>query len=392
MILPKVHAMAQIALLVETALGSGREILRGISQYVHERQDWEVFHASGSLGRMMPEVLDHWDGDGIIARVHTPEMLAVLRAKKVPVVDVLGNYEDADLYCVRSDNRAIARLVFEHFYERGFRSFAFLGLEGERWSDERCVAYEEFAMQQECFFAVRKVSHDFRQQHSWNHYRTELVKWMEQLPKPVGLFVCSDQFAPDLASSCSVARIRIPDEVAMVGVDNDPAFCEVIQPSLSSVDANHAEVGYVAAAFLGRILQGQEQRTSEHRVQPTGVVTRQSSDAFAITDEGIRKALLLIREHACEGISVDHIAQHAGYSRSVLQRRFRSLLGRTVHDAILATKLARAKELLVLTRLPLLEVAVRSGFNYQEYLNHVFKDRIGMTPGEYRKRFSNQRH
>jgi LacI family transcriptional regulator len=208
----------------------------------------------------------------------------------------------------------------------------------------------------------------------------------------VGLFVCSDQFAPDLASACVVAGLRIPDDVAIVGVDNDPAFCEVIQPSLSSVDANHGEIGYVAASLLDRILKGASTQRKEYRIVPHGVEIRQSSDVYAISDEGVKKALLAIREDACQGISVNEIAQRAGYSRSVLQRRFRSLLGQTVHDAIVGTRLSRAKELLTLTRLPLLEVAVRSGFNYQEYLNQVFKERVGMTPGEYRKRFTSARH
>ena len=381
-------SMAQVALLVETALSSGRDILKGISQYVHEHEDWQVFHYTGSLGVMVPEVLAHWDGDGIIARVNQKEMLQVIRQKQVPVVDVLGNVRDSGFHCVKSDNEKISNLVFDHFYERGFKSYGFLGVEGEAWSEEREFAFSGRVVGASCAYSAKKVSHFLKQHSSWNTYLAQLASWLSDLPKPVAIFVCSDQFAPDLTSACAAAKLRIPDDVAIVGVDNDPAFCEVVRPSLSSVDANHVQIGYTAASLLGDMLAGRRQVHQEIRSAPNGIVTRQSSDAFALDDEGLKKAMSAIRTHACEGIGVDEIAKVAGYSRSVLQRRFRSMLGRTVHDAVLSTKLDRAKELLTLTRLSLIEVSLRSGFNHQEYLNHVFKARLGMTPGEYRKQFA----
>ncbi len=380
--------MAHVALLVETALGSGREILKGISQYVHEHENWQVFHYTGSLGVMVPEVLEHWEGDGIIARLNQPEMSDVIRQKQVPVVDVLGNIKDSGFACVKSNNDEIALQVYEHFFERGFKSFGCLGIEGEVWSEERENAFRNRVQAGNCRYRSKVVSHFLKQHLSWNSYLEQLITWLKELPKPVGVFVCSDQFAPDLISACSAANLRIPEEVAIVGVDNDPAFCEVVRPSLSSVDANHIQVGYTAASLLGSMIAGKNPEEMTTRIDPSGIITRQSSDAFALEDEGLRKAMQVIRTRALDGIGVDEIAKIAGYSRSVLQRRFKSQLGRTVHDAILATKLDRAKELLTLTRLPLIEVSLRSGFNHQEYLNHVFKARLGLTPGEYRKRFS----
>jgi len=378
--------MANVALLVETSLSSGREILKGISQYVHEHEDWKVFHYTGSLGVMVPEVLENWQGDGIIARLNSPEMLQVIRRKNVPVVDVLGNVSETGFVCVKSDNTAISNLVFDHFYERGFKSYGFLGVEGERWSQEREVAFRNRIAEARCVYSPKMVSHFLKQHCSWNDYLGGLSAWLMVLPKPAAVFVCSDQFAPDLAAACSSAKLKIPEDIAILGVDNDPAFCEVVYPPLSSVDANHVQVGYSAASVLGEMLKGRIPEASEILVPPLEVVSRRSSDAFALQDEGLRRAMIAIRDHACEGIGVDEISKIAGYSRSVLQRKFRTQLSRTVHDAILSTKLLKARELLSLTRLPLIEVAVRSGFNHQEYLHHVFKARLGLTPGEYRKR------
>lgn len=380
--------MAQVALLVETALGSGREILKGISQYVYEHDNWQVFHYTGSLGVMVPEVLEHWEGDGIIARINDPWLVDGLKQKKVPVVDVLGNIEKTGFACVKSDNRAISTMVFEYFYEKGYRDVGFLGVEGEVWSEERKAAFEACAEAGEVRCYCKMVSHAMKQHWSWNAYLESMCDWLLELPKPTAVFVCSDQFAPDLVSACSVANLKIPEEIALIGVDNDPAFCEVVRPSLSSVNADHVQVGFSAARLLDSLMSGTEVNTNAViRIPPSGIVSRRSSDAFALEDPGLQKAVKLIRMRACEGIGVEDVARSSGYSRSVLQRRFRDQLGRTVHDVILSTRLDRARELLSLTRLPLLEVALRSGFNHQEYLNHVFKERVGMTPGEYRKRF-----
>ena len=380
--------MAEVALLVETALGSGREILKGISQYVHEHDDWRIYHYTGSLGVMVPEVLEHWEGDGIIARINEPLLLDVIRQKNVPVVDVLGNVNETGFTCVKSDNAAISKLVFEHFHERGYKHFGFLGVEGEAWSEERKQEFEACVRASGKACNCKMVSHAMKQHCSWNSYLESLAAWLIKLPQTAAVFVCSDQFAPDLVSACAVAKLRIPEDIALIGVDNDLAFCEVVRPSLSSVNADHIQVGYTAASLLGELMRGKVSQGETVRIPPNGIVTRRSSDAFALDDEGLQRAIKLIQAKACEGIGVDDVSKVAGYSRSVLQRRFKAQLGRTVHDVILSTKLERAKELLSLTRLPLIEVALRSGFNHQEYLNHVFRERVMITPGEYRKRFS----
>jgi LacI family transcriptional regulator len=381
--------MAQVALFVETALGSGRQILKGISRYVHEHGDWTVFHCTGPLGALDLRALENWTGDGIIARIHNREVWELLKSKQVPVVDVLGNCPDSNYPIAMCDNSAIAKLARDHFATKGLTRTAVIGLEGERWSLEREQAFVDFAVEDgDLDVPIYHLDHASKQQIPWTQYLGNLGTWLRAIPKPIGLFVCSDQFAPDLFAACDLCGLRIPEDVAMLGVDDDIAFCEVVRPSLSSVNPNHAEIGYQAARMLDVLMGGDSVSSELSRITPLGIEVRQSTDVFAVNDDSLKRAMVAIKEGATTGISVDEIATRCGLSRSVLQRRFKRELGRSVHDIIISVRINRAKELLTMTQLSLTDVAQKAGFNHQEYLGMVFKKYTGFSPARFRKQFS----
>ncbi|MBK1878661.1 AraC family transcriptional regulator [Pelagicoccus mobilis] len=374
-----------IAILVETSLNSGRQIVRGISRFARERNDWSIYYHTGQLGAMAPGSLGNWRGDGIIARIANEETQRYVLAGQVPVVDVLGNVSSADYPMVTCDERAISDLVGKHFSNRGYRNIAFFGLGDEHWSLSRRHALSQFCQQElGTELASLEVSHRERDSHTWLNYIARLQNWVESLPKPVGIMVASDQFGPDILTACQEAGLSVPDQVSLVGVDNDLPFCEICQPRLSSVEPNHELVGYEAARILDGILSGEDPASGHLQVPPRLLHVRQSSDATALADPALVKALRYIRSNACDPISVDEIARAAGVSRSVLQRRFKTSLNQTVLESILTVRINRAKEMLSTTDLPLPDVAERSGFKHQEYLGYVFKKRIGCTPGQYR--------
>lgn len=376
----------RVAIIVETALASGREILSGIARYTHERNDWTVFFQAGPLGLYQPHALRQWQVDGILARVADESVLALVEPRKVPTVDLLGNLPRARLPLVCCDDAAIAGMVAEHFGRRGHRHFAFFGLRGETWSEHR---REAFAAASEAAggttFAHREISHADRNPDQWERFFTGLCSWIADLPKPVGLMVASDQFGPDILQACHRLELAVPEQVSVVGVDNDVAFCEVCQPRLSSVEPNHERLGYEAARLLDRLMAGEPAPAAPLVIPPRFLQTRQSSDAAAVEDPVIVRALGLVRAHATRGISVDEIARRSGVSRSVLQRRFRQHLGRTVNETLVAARLNRAKEMLAKTDLPLAEIAERAGFNHQEYLGQVFRRATGQTPAAFRR-------
>jgi LacI family transcriptional regulator len=200
---------------------------------------------------------------------------------------------------------------------------------------------------------------------------------------------CSDQCGPVLLEACRRARAAVPDEVAVIGVDNDEPLCEAADPPMSSVWPDHLGVGYAAAALLDRLMAGRAARGTPPPapvyLAPRGVVTRQSTDVLAVEDRDVAAAVRFIREHACGRLVIDDVAGHVSLSRSALQRRFKKVVGRTIHEEALRIRLDRARELLSHTDLPIALVAEKAGFTHQEYLGSVFRSRLGQTPAQFRR-------
>lgn len=377
--------LPHVALLVETSLGSGRDILRGIASHVRQHRNWSLYHEPRSLEDSAPDWLARWHGDGIIARIQTPELAAAVRRTGLPVVDVLGVLPDAGFPIVHVDDAAIATAAADHLYERGFRKFAFFGIRDENWSERRREALRSNLAQRGCPLAVYEATREELRRIAWENLEDTFARWISDLPKPVGVVVCSDQRGPDFLEACRRAGVAVPDEVAVVGVDNDEPLCEVCQPPLSSVWPDHVRVGTQAAELLDAMMRGEVPPPAPILVPPRSVVVRRSTDVLAIADRNVAKALRVIREHGCDDLSVDRIVRESGVSRSVLQRRFRSVLGSTIHAEILNCRVQHACHLLVESDLSLMEIAERAGFKHQEYMGAVFKSRLKLTPGQYRK-------
>jgi LacI family transcriptional regulator len=219
----------------------------------------------------------------------------------------------------------------------------------------------------------------------WEQREEELATWIRTLPKPCGLLVCSDQVGLHVLEACRRADVEVPDELGVVGVDNDETLCEICNPPLSSVDAGHEAVGYEAAKLLDSLMKKRSAATVVRRVRPQGVVIRKSTDLLATVDTHVAEALHIIREHACEGLMANEVVRRLPVSRSVLQRRFRRETGRSIQEEIIQVRLDAARKLLAETDLSLVDIAEQSGFKHQEYMGAVFRSRLGKTPTQYRQ-------
>ena len=374
----------QVALIVETSLASGRDILSGVARYVREHGPWAIYHEPRSLEEMVPRWLKNWKGDGLIARIQNRQIAKAVAAIGLPTVDVLGVVEGCGFPLVHVDDAAIGRSGADHLLERGFQSFGFLSIEGENWSRFRGRAFAARVAQRGFACQTHEIARRSAKSGSWERYEAELARWIERLAKPAGVMIASDQLGTALLEACRRAGASVPDDVGVIGVDNDEPLCLVSDPPLSSIWPNHAQVGYEAAKLLDTMLQGQPPPAAPVYLSPGKIVARLSTNTLAVADRLVAAAARFIREHASDGINVEDVVRDAAVCRSVLQRRFKDVFRRTIHDEIVTARLGRAMELLRDTDLPLALIATKSGFRHQEYMGAVFKQRLNTTPARYR--------
>lgn len=370
-----------VALLVETSNAYARGVLGGIVAYVRGHKPWSLYLPELGRGDTPPAWLARWRGDGIIARIETPEIARAVARTGLPVVDVSAGRHLPSVPWVETDDREIARLAVEHLLERGFRTLGYCGdprFNWSRWREEHFARLASEAGVQVRVYRSRGAAPD-RERH-------ELAEWARRLPKPAGVLACYDIMAQRLLDACRDARIAVPDEVAVLGVDDDPLLCDLASPPLSSVIPNTRRTGYEAAAILSRLMDGERVPPKAVLIPPLGIHTRQSTDVLALEDRDIAAAVRFVREHACDGATVADLLKAVPLSRRVLESRYRKATGRTPHQDFLRIRIERVKQLLAETDHSLERIADLAGFNHPEYMSVAFKRETGMTPGQYRRR------
>ncbi|TWT66441.1 Xylose operon regulatory protein [Allorhodopirellula solitaria] len=374
-----------VALLVETSNSYSRGVLEGIVDYVRKHERWSIFLPEQERGGEPPKWLGRWQGDGIIARIENDSIARALTRSQMPVVDVSAARHLPSIPWVETDDVAIARLAVEHLLDRGFRNLAYCGDPGFNWSNWRRDEFRKLAQSENFEPHVFDTLTRNDAKYSWTREKRGLAAWLKRLPRPVGIIACYDIQAQKILEVCRELDIAVPEEVAVLGVDNDHLLCELADPPLSSVICNTRRTGYEAASLLDRLMRGETVGDAPVLVKPIGIQARQSTDILAIDDPDVVAALRFIREHVFEGINVADIVRHVPLSRRVLESRFQKMLGRSPHAEINRLKLDRIKQLLRETDFSLPEIASRTGFEHDEYLSVFFRKATGMPPGKYRR-------
>lgn len=372
-----------VALLIEQSNAYARGLLEGINGYAQQHENWSICLPEQVRGASPPSWLENWKGDGIIARIESNAMADAIRKKGAPVIDVSAARLVESVPWVETNDEQIASLAAEHLIEKGFRHFAFCGDQAFNWSTWRCEHFVKMieASQFECGVFCGTISNP---EQSWMDERIELAKWVQALPKPIGIMCCFDIKAQQLLDICREQSISVPEEVAVIGVDNDRLLCDLSTPSLTSVIPDTHQTGYVAAQLLDQVMSGQEIAPVAHLIKPLGVESRQSTDILAIKDQDIAAAVRLIRENACAGITIAEILKRVPISRRMLESRFKKIVGRSPHQEICRIKIAQVKRLLVETDQSIREIAWKTGFEHAEYLSVAFKRTVGVTPKGFR--------
>jgi LacI family transcriptional regulator len=373
-----------VALVIETSNEYARGLLRGILRYQQEHEKWTIDLPEQHRRADPPRWLRTYSGHGIIARIETKSIARAVQATQLPAVDVSSARELSTIPWVETDDRKIAQLAIQHFFEKGFRHLAFCGEGSFNWSRWRRDAFVAEAKKAGINALVFHVDDDSSGM-TWPHARRRLMRWLAELPEPCGLMAAYDSLARRLIDLCIQASRRVPESIAILGVDDDPLLCQLATPPLSSIVPDSEGAGYAAAEQLDSIMSGKKIKRLDTLLPPLGIATRQSTDTFAVEDKDVSVSAHYILAHACDGIQVDDIVKQTQLTRRALETRFKKALGKTPHALIIETRLSKAERCLRETTLTLEQIADRCGFEYPEYLSVLFKKHRNMTPGEYRQ-------
>ncbi|MGB7324395.1 MAG: DNA-binding transcriptional regulator [Rubripirellula sp.] len=398
------EAPRKVLLLVESSRAYGRGCLMGIASYVRTHGPWQVLHLERGLHEEVPAFIRGQHFDGVITRLENKQLAKAVTKLGIPTVDLLGIVLPTHGIMFDTDPETCSQLAFEHFRQRGFQRLAFCGYNGVTFSDQRRDAFLRQCKSEDItpfvFDASENTANpktDFKNtiegivQREGQAELPELalVQWLKSLTGPVGIFACNDVRGRQVLQAAAIAGRRSPDEIAVLGVDDDEVICELANPPLSSIEPDTHRIGFEGAMALERLMRGE---TFDHRqilIPPRRISVRRSSDLLAIDDQQVAAAVHFIRQHACEGIGVKQVAAAVAISRVTLERRFRAILDRSPREEIERVRIEQVRLMLTQTRYSLMQIATMTGYRSDAHLVTAFRRHEDCTPGVYRRRFKN---
>lgn len=377
--MPPAETHFRVAIAVTYRSGYEEDVCRGIIDYRHDADHW-LFCQAGHLPFQQFDQIDLTAVDGVIGNFHDQQLAQQVIEAGIPAVNFSSLLEDIPLPRVGPDDHAIGQMGARFLLERGFVNFAFL-TRGDDWyskrrlgafrqviehdAGHRCNAFDQTSSDEEADLAA-------------------IERWLRELPRPIAIMAANDFRGRQVINIASRIGLRVPDDIAVLGVDNDEWFTSLVTTPLSSVNSCAREIGHRAASMLDQLMRGQPVSTPQW-VEPAGVVSRRSTDVLLAEDPIVARALRYIRDHCAQTITVDDVLDELGISRRSLEVRLKRSAGITPQVAIFRAQVELAKTMLATTDQPMGRIALACGFQRQNHFNDVFKRMTGVTPGQYRK-------
>jgi LacI family transcriptional regulator len=375
---------------VALAFPFGRPFVEDLAHAIHAharaREHWVFTRFPERLSPSL-DWLKAWDGDGAFVIISTREDARLARALPFPVVNLTAYLPDPGVPTVTMDHAEIGRLAAHHLLDRRFRHFGFYG-SGELWfSQLRRQGFVETVRAAGASCAVLEADANITSGRTWTRQQLRLEQWLRSLRPPVGIMASTDPRAHMLLEACQQIGRRVPDEIAVIGVDNDPVICGYSRPPLSSVARDDHRAGEVAAGLLAELMAGRRARPGPVFVAPAGVVARQSTETLAVDDPVLAGVVQHVRDHVGEQFGVERLLAVSHWSRRSLETRFRRQLGLTPGAFITDLRLKQAEKVLAANpKLPLTSVAAACGFTDLRHFRMVFHRRNGFSPAEHRRK------
>lgn len=372
----------------------GNKLLQGIIKYSHEHSPWVVgkiplSFRDGNQLKTAAEIADHWKADAIIGQFRSFEDIRPFQEKGIiPVAqDFLQSFPG--IINITGDYLEAGRMAARYFMERGLRHFAYYGLNGVVWSDGRRDGFMEVAAR-DAGAPLRKS--DIREiknlKTSWWYNTEKLIHWLRSLPKPVGIYCCDDNKAYNIIEACSQSQqtgLRIPEDILLLGTDNDETVCQLCMPQLSSVALDVEIAGSQVAALIEYLLNLPPKERSKHYsdiiVRPTHIVTRHSTDALVNDNPYISKILRYIENNIGKSLRVEDLVSLVPMSRRTLEETFSKSMGTSIYRYIIQTRVSRFQKL-ILGGLSPSQAAMELGLEYKS-LSREFKRQTGLSPKEF---------
>lgn len=382
----------EVILILERSRAYGRRLIRGIVRYAKTHDPW-LFHMEPEFYRHSPRRPQDWitslQADGIIAHLGDGRAIRSVMGLGVPAIITSIREPAAQTHAIETDDEAIGRMAVDYFLGRGFHHFAYCGFDEMHWSKRRGESFRR---------TVTEAGRDIRvyEQPRRRNLRTGedeepfLTDWLRSLPRPTALLTCNDDRGRQVLIACRAARLEVPDDIAILGVDDDEFVCETTHPQLSSINLGVEAAGYAAATLLGDLMTEPKRNRDNERIviSPLYVAERQSTDVLATKDREVAAALRFIRERVREMVQVSDVARAVGLSVRTLQQRFSKVTGHSVHDEIKRTRVDHMARLLVSTNFSITEIARLFQCAEVNNISRYFRQQTGLTPSQYRKTHS----
>jgi len=374
--------MKRIILLLETSRAFGRQLIIGIARYSRLNGPWSFYKEPIDLKSSVPH-LTTWKPDGIIMRdsLITKELLKL----RIPTILAIHNSSyPKNLPVIKTDSSSIAKLASEHLIEKGLKNFAFCGFNNYDWSEGRKYFFNRF--NSEAGFKTYNFLQPKRfKNQNWENEQRHVLRWIEDLPKPVGIFACNDDRGQNILEVCKLIGLKVPEDVAVIGVDNDPMICEIGDPPLTSIALNVESAGYEAAKLLDGLIEKKKISKRQILVSPSHIVQRQSSNILAVDNAEVALAIRYIRNNAKNKILVKDVVKTTGISRRALERRFRKTIHRSIYDEIRQVRVEWISKLLIESDLSISQITSLFNFTDVEHISRYFKKEKGIGLREFRK-------
>lgn len=368
--------------------GAHQEVfIEGVIRFAAEHQRKWSYIIAPEWNSISILQLVGWTGDGVIAALNTAKEAQCAAKFHLPVVNMSSALLDSPVPRSMVDNHAIGVMAAEHLLERGFQSYAFYGMWDVEYSKQRLKGFNHRLAAAGFQAKVLTLPSTFHLRGNiWLKQQQQLTQWLAELQTPCGILAASDARARQVINSCDQLNLKVPEQIAVIGVDDQQIICEHVHPTISSIARNNVLEGYTAASLLDRLMRGKKLPKGDQLIPPLRVVARESTATFAVSDERLREVLLYFQNHIEDPVTVEELCAHVDVSRRWLEYSFRNVLNETPFQYMRRQRLEYARRLL--TNEPntkIYRIAQRVGFSSAKQLTKVFRREFGVSPREFRQ-------